>query len=222
MNSFLFKSLTGYRETDIITHKQLHGRLGHINLKTREMITNVHLLKVNDLSDIFCEACGKQHWLLFKKSLTRSENKVYSSWCDSIPLPSVRGVQYLITFLDASNSFLIVYFLEQKSEALQAFKQMIERKFDSYVKILPTGNGKEYLNDFYTYTTEKDIEYEHTAMYTTKHNRSETARRTIMDPYFKPGILQLWTKAVKHPFIWLTRSVNQNLFLKFGWIQNQI
>lgn len=219
----LFKSISVDGEANVVTLKQWHDRLGHVNIKTlREMVRNEHLPSVSDLSDFFCEACviGKQHRVPFKKSSSDAEkNKVYSDLCGPMPTPSIGGARYFITFLDAASGFITVYILKRKSEARQAFQkyvQLLENKFDTKVKLLHSDNGKEYCNEeFRRYAAEKGIELEYTAPYTPQQNgRSERANRTIMESarsmlYARHLPLALWAEAVQAAVYLINRRCNK-------------
>ncbi|GBP52246.1 Retrovirus-related Pol polyprotein from transposon TNT 1-94 [Eumeta japonica] len=62
---------------------------------------------------------------------------------------SVNGARYFITFIDDRSRWCEVYFLKQKSGALEAFKMyqtQAERVTGKKIKYLQSDNGKEYCN----------------------------------------------------------------------------
>ena len=76
---------------------------------------------------------------------------------------SVGGVRYYVTFIDDHSRKLWVYFLKQKSEVFQKFKEwkaMVENQKGRKVKVLRSDNGGEYISgEFKGYLTETCIQY---------------------------------------------------------------
>lgn len=214
-------------EVNLVTMKQWHERLGHVNVNIlREMITKNQITRIEDTKDFFCEACvlGKQHRNPFKNSESgsaRSGDKIYSDLCGPMPTSSVSGAKYFITFIDAYSKYVTVYFLKYKSEALEAFRkyvQIVENKFDIKVKTLHTDNGKEYCNEnFNEYANNKGITLEYSAPYTPQQNgRSERANRTIMESaramlYAKNMPMDLWAEAVNTAVYLINRRVKNEV-----------
>ncbi|XP_021979499.1 uncharacterized protein LOC110875609 [Helianthus annuus] len=61
---------------------------------------------------------------------------------------SVKGLRYMVTFIDDFSRFTWVYFLKEKSEILEEFKLFkveAERLTGNHVKCLRSDNGGEYL-----------------------------------------------------------------------------
>ena len=59
--------------------------------------------------------------------------------------PSISGFRYVLTFIDDYSRRIWVYFLKQKNEVLDKFKEFksfVEKKSGKYINILRTDDGK--------------------------------------------------------------------------------
>ena len=136
-----------------------HERLGHIHkraltdLVNRELVDRVILKNAEDL---FCEACrfGKLHKLPFQKksknTTTEPGEVIDSDVCGPIPVQSLGGAKYYVLFKDDATNFRVVYFIRQKSEVYERFKEfkrLVDNKFGRTIKTLRTDNGTEYPNE---------------------------------------------------------------------------
>ncbi len=120
-----------------------HQRLGHLNnqyinkLIEKEMATGIKIPKSEYLS--FCEGCidGKIRRSPFKLvGAIRSQRKlelVHSDVCGPMSVESLGGHKYFVTFIDDYSRSCAVYFLKQKAEVFEKFKE-----FDTAV------NRKQY------------------------------------------------------------------------------
>ena len=74
---------------------------------------------------------------------------------------SVGGARYYVTFIDDHSRKLWVYFLKQKSEVFQKYKEwkaMVENQKGQKVKVLRSDNGGEYTSgELKGYLTEAGI-----------------------------------------------------------------
>jgi len=62
-------------------------------------------------------------------------------------IPTINGNRYYITFIDDYTRFIWIYFLEEKSEALEkliAFKTYVEKQYGSWIKCVRSDGGGEY------------------------------------------------------------------------------
>ncbi|CAL8991481.1 unnamed protein product [Prunus brigantina] len=108
-----------------------HLRYGHLNfrglkmLHDKEMVTG--LPQITCPTEV-CEVCvvGKQHRETFPKGKAWRARKplelVHSDICGPITPASNAGKRYFITFIDDYSRKTWVYFLQEKLEALNAFK----------------------------------------------------------------------------------------------------
>ena len=66
------------------------------------------------------------------------------------PSPPLNGFRYYICFVDDYSKFTWLYPLKRKSEAYSVFvnfERMVKTQFNSNIKIFPSDNGKEFLNN---------------------------------------------------------------------------
>jgi len=94
--------------------------------------------------------------------------------------------RYFVTFIDDKTRWCEIYFLKQKSEVIEKFKeymQLVENQTGRKIKTLRTDNGKEYVNnEFSTFLKEKGIKHELTNDYTPEQNGvAERKNRTLVE-----------------------------------------
>ncbi|GAA0176327.1 hypothetical protein LIER_29336 [Lithospermum erythrorhizon] len=137
------------------------------------------LPKLEIRSDIVCAGCqyGKAHQLPYKESKFMAKEPlelVHSDLLGKIKQPSTRGYQYMITFIDDYSRFVWAYFLKEKSEAFEKFKElkeMVERELGKKIICLRTDNGGEYTsNEFNNYLKECNIRRQLTCANTPQQN----------------------------------------------------
>ena len=110
-----------------------HLRLGHLNEKQLNQAVEKGLIKGVDFSKTgsldFCEGCveGNMSHKPFKPvggiRSTRKLQVVHSDVCGPMPVQSFAGKRYFVTFVDDYSRCVKVYFITQKSEVLQKFKE---------------------------------------------------------------------------------------------------
>ncbi|KAH9110237.1 hypothetical protein LEN26_013817, partial [Aphanomyces euteiches] len=108
-----------------------HARLGHISVKyTAKTCQYTDGIELDDCKHAFCESClaGKQSRLPFpKRSLSTTSEPfalVHSDICGPMRHPALRDrSRYFITFTDDYSRYGFVFFLKNKSDALQCFKE---------------------------------------------------------------------------------------------------
>ena len=138
-----------------------HCRLGHLGMDNVIKIANGNMVKgIGHLSlesKPFCEGCvmGKQHRCPYRKGISYRATEPFelmmcvdhSDVCGPMSESSIGGSRYYVTFIDDSTRDTFVYFLKNKSQVLEKFKD-----FHSYatnasgkgVKTTHTDNGGEY------------------------------------------------------------------------------
>jgi hypothetical protein len=92
-----------------------------------------------------------------------------------IRLASLGGVHYFISFIDDFSHFTWIYFLKQKSKALQAFKNFctkLELQFIPFKLLVLCSDcrGKYVSRDFLTFCSDVGITHELIQAYTPSHN----------------------------------------------------
>lgn len=160
-----------------------HERLGHVGfhkLKTmmsKEMLKGLPQLEVN--VDNVCAGCqyGKAHQLPYEESKYKAKEPlqlIHSDVFGPVKHPSVGGCRYMVTFIDGYSRYVWVYFMKEKSEALQRFKEFkskAESDLQKKVKCLRTDNGGEYSSrEFAEYLKEYNIRRQLTCPYTPQQN----------------------------------------------------
>ena len=91
-----------------------------------------------------------------------------------MPVNSLGGYLYYLTFTDDYSRKTWIYYLKKKDEVFTwfyHFKAMIENQSEKRIKILRTNNGTEYeSNEFHDYCREVGIKRETTMPYTFEQN----------------------------------------------------
>ena len=171
-----------------------HRRLGHPGVvsmaRLHEMVVGADIGKSepNTKDCIGCQQ-GKQPRLpIPKKSESRASELLGLVHTDLAgPFsPSWAGKRYYVTFVDDASRFTRVYFIKQKSEAFEKFKDFqheTERQTGLKVKILRSDNGGEYVskeND--RYLRDMGIVHQRTVPETPQQNGvAERMNRTIKE-----------------------------------------
>ena len=172
-----------------------HYRFGHLNfsgLKTLQLKKMVKGLPQIEAPSYVCEECviAKQHRKSFPKESTWRANQVlqlvHSDICGAMNPTSNSNKRYFITFTDDFNRKTWVYFLAEKSEAIEAFKRFkarVEKEIEKDIQCLRTDRGGEYTsNEFANMCESNGIKRQLTASYTPHQNGvSERRNRTIMN-----------------------------------------
>jgi hypothetical protein len=205
----------------------LHERMAHVNIRTLQEMAKKGLLpeiRPDEVNSFFCEACmyGKLHRLPFNKNNCKKSSlqpgEMFHSDVSPIPVESVGGANYFLTFKDDATSYRYVYFMRHKSDVFERFKEFeraIANKFERTLKVLRVDNGTEYCNlPMQQYLISRGIKLETTAPYTPEQNgRSERENRTIMESaramlHAKKLPYNLWAEAVSTAVYVLNRSLS--------------
>ena len=173
-----------------------HQRFGHLgvkNLKTLQDEELVEGLKFNDSKDMqFCEACveGKQTRNSFPKGQATHATElleiVHSDVCGPMQTTSLGGHRYFVTFIDDKSRFTAIYFVKNKDEVLQKFKEfeaMATNITGQRIKNLRSDNGGEYSSkEFNDFLTLKGISKQRSVPRTPEQNGvAERMNRTIQE-----------------------------------------
>ncbi|KAH9122989.1 hypothetical protein AeMF1_005920 [Aphanomyces euteiches] len=193
-----------------------HARLGHISVKyTAKTCQYTDGIELDDCKHAFCESClaGKQSRLPFpKRSLSTTSEPfalVHSDICGPMRHPALRDrSRYFITFTDVYSRYGFVFFLKNKSDALQCFKEFTaycRTQFDLPVRCLRSDNGGEYFSNLFSeFLLENGIQHDATVPHTPQQNGvSERMNRTLVECarsllHFCKAPLRFWAEAVSH------------------------
>jgi transposase InsO family protein len=176
--------------------KTWHRRLGHINSNDLERMKGgaVEGVFYNEKADIQksnCQVCceGKQTRLPFPSANHRSKKLlevVHSDLCGPMETKSIGQAKYFLLFVDDASRMSFVYFLKEKNQALQRFKEfrgMVENQTESKIKTLRTDNGGEFCSQqMESYLKAAGITHQKTNPYTPEQNGlCERFNRTIVE-----------------------------------------
>lgn len=211
------------------TIQDWHRKLGHMNDKDLHLALNNETLiglkfnKNENLSD--CEACIQAKMTCVPSPKPRSTPRttdrleiVHSDVCGPIKTPSCGNNKYFVTFIDDYSRYGRVYFLKNKTEVLDKFKDYkkeVEKFTGNNIKFLQTDNGTEYINGkFEAYLKENGIARRLSAPYTPHQNGiAERKNRTLVEKARAMLIdakapMHLWGEAVNTANYLSNRSVN--------------
>ena len=91
-----------------------------------------------------------------------------------MPITSMNGSRYLVTFIDDFSGYTWVFFLKNKSEVCEKFtelKALIENAYGIKIKILRYDNGGEYVsNELLHICSQSGIQVQHLVPYTPQQN----------------------------------------------------
>ena len=207
------------------TLKLWHERLVHQNCEHVKQLLIRNNIKVKDI-DFFCEACvyGKIHRLPFKMSESKSKqvgDLIHADVCGPMEIESLGGSCYLLLFKDDYSSYVIIYYLKNKSEVSKCFEGFILKKKNEtgkIIKILRTDNGLEFINNKMSELTQKyGIKHERTVPYTPQQNgKAERENRTLVEAartiLIKSNLNKsLWVEAINTVSYVLNRTRKTNV-----------
>lgn len=174
-----------------------HQRMGHVNeAQLKDMIQKE---KVNGVSGIsqkaeleFCEGCvkGKMHRQPFKPvgeiHSKRRLHMVHSDVCGPIQTVSLGGCKYFVTFVDDFSRFCSIYFMKNKSEVPEKFKEFkaaAENECKEKIAVLRTDRGGEFLSQsFEQFLKDQGIQHEMSVARCPEQNGvAERMNRTLVE-----------------------------------------
>jgi transposase InsO family protein len=125
-------------------------------------------------------AYGKHNRVRFPSSATREKGileLIHSDVFGPVPIPSVGKFVYYVSFIDDSSRYTSIYFLRNKSEVFDKFKEfkaLVENQTEKKIKVLRTDNGGEFCrNEFEEFCKKCGIVRKKTTPYTPQHTRVE-------------------------------------------------
>ena len=111
---------------------------------------------------------------------------IHSDVCGPMPMRSLSGSQYFVTFIDDATCKVWVYTIKSKDQTFACFQRFfssVENHSGKKVKALRSDNGGEYISkEFADFCVEKGIKREYTAPYTPVQNGvAEHMNHTIQE-----------------------------------------
>jgi len=169
-----------------------HQRMGHLNFTDLQRITEyTEGVELSKKGNQVCTTCleGKMSRQPFKNTGTRAPELlqlIHSDLCGPMETSSIGGARYYVTFLDDYSRKVSVYFMKNKSETLEKFKEfksLVENETNKRIKILRTDNGKEYINnEFKLFLCKSGIQHQTSNPYTPQQNgMAERMNRTLVE-----------------------------------------
>lgn len=173
-----------------------HRRLGHVNSNDLQKMRKgaVEGVFYKDRADIQksnCEVCceGKQSRLPFPSANHRSETLlevVHSDLCGPMETRSIGQARYFVLFVDDASRMAFVYFLKEKNQVFQKFKEyksLVENQTGNRIKTLRTDNGGEFCSQqMETYLRTEGIVHQTSNPYTPEQNGlCERLNRTVVE-----------------------------------------
>jgi hypothetical protein len=132
-----------------------HQILGHIREKGLQILHSkcmVEGMSKFSLDFDFCEHCvyGNKNWVRFPSSATRVEGilqLVHSDVFGPMPVPSLGKSVYYVSFIDDFSRNTWIYFLINKYEVFDRFKEfkpLVVNQTEKIIKALRIYNGGEF------------------------------------------------------------------------------
>ena len=134
-----------------------HCRFGHVGMDSISKLIDENMAEGMNCSDhgkesSLCESCimGKQHRTPFPKDKPHRASQpfeiIHSDVCGPMHIKSLGGSRYFVTFIDDCSRYTQTYFLKNKDEVLEKFKEFVNyvNTLGKKVKILRSDNGGEY------------------------------------------------------------------------------
>ncbi|CAL2244935.1 unnamed protein product [Prunus armeniaca] len=215
-----------------VTHclQTWHKRLGHLNERSIKLLENqgmVHGLPHLEQKSVVCNGCmlGKQHRDSFPlESTWRASNPlelVHTDICGPLKIESLSGNRYFLLFTDDFTRMSWVYFIRNKSSALECFrkfKAMTELQSGYKIKGLRSDRGGEFLpGEFNKFCEESGIQRQLTMAYSPQQNGvAERKNRTVVEMaksmLHEKGVpYEFWAEAVNTAVYLLNRCPTKAL-----------
>ena len=99
---------------------------------------------------------------------------IHSDISGPMPIASMNGSRYVLTFIDDFSRYTWVFFIKKKSEVLELFtelKALTENASRKKIKILRFDNGREYVSNYLLHICSQiGIQIQHSVPYTPQQN----------------------------------------------------
>lgn len=175
--------------------KSWHERLAHLNINTIRKLASsgaINGIHSGEYEKFSCDACqlGKAHRSSYKTNPEVREYEArdifHGDVCGPMQAESLGGAKYFLLFKDEATDFRFIYFLRNKSDVYDYFREfdaLVTNQRGKSMKVLRVDRGTEFLNEnLRTYLRRKGIILEVSAPYTPQQNRKiERDNRTTME-----------------------------------------
>lgn len=180
----------------LVSTEVWHKRLGHLSFRgmcaLQNLVSGVMFQTQHDAAVKDCVSCveGKQTVKMFPKGEAKRAKQIleliHSDVCGPMPVSSLGGARYLLTFTDDYSRKTFGYLLKNKSEVMskfKIFKATVEKQTNFFIKRLRSDNGGEYCNrSFAQFLLREGIIHETTVPYSPQQNGvSERLNRTLIE-----------------------------------------
>ena len=207
-----------------------HERLAHISHKrilkmaSEQLVDGLQLPSSAIMPTHLCLGCvsGKIKRSPFPLGRTRANEVgqlIHSDVCGPMHIQTPGGAKFFVLFTDDHSEYRSVFFLKQKSDVTEAFKEYVSnlRRSETgrLIHTLRADNGGEFIAaSLKTWLSEKAIRLETSAPHSPEQNGvSERANRTIVEAgrcllHAKHLAMELWGEAVSCAVYTLNRVSN--------------
>ncbi|UYV65269.1 hypothetical protein LAZ67_3003763, partial [Cordylochernes scorpioides] len=172
-----------------------HQRFCHVNNDAIERMAKGELVKRLEISSMdrsLCDDCcvakstKEPHKPIRNIRSKRPLELVHTDICGPMPVRSIGGSAYFLTFIDDYSRKITLFCLKHKNEVLKHFDSYLaraERETGHKLKVLRSDNGLEYCNhEFKTRLEQLGIKHELTNTYSPPMNGvAERANRVLLD-----------------------------------------
>lgn len=215
-----FVEVTGGEDSKISNRslQEWHEKLAHQNF--RRILRGAGIETKGE--DPYCEACvlGKAHRQPFPASETQTSEVgelVHADLCGAMEQNSFGNSRYFLLFKDDFSQFRKLYFLQNKTEVVDCFRNYLQRVVNETgrnVKTFRTDNGLEFVNEeMRQIVFDQGIRHERTVAYTPEQNgKAEREDRTLVESartmlQSKSLDKRFWAEAINTAAFVLNRSV---------------
>ncbi|KAJ0546766.1 putative RNA-directed DNA polymerase [Helianthus annuus] len=207
-----------------------HHRLGHVGYDKLKLMMEQSLVaglpKVEVNKSLVCAGCqyGKAQQQPFSSSVSRAESPlalVHSDVFGPSKHTSIKGMRYMVSFIDDYSRYCWVYFMKTKAEVFEKFKLFeaeAERETGHKVGCLRSDNGGEYLSyEFDNYLKQRRIRRQLTCPNTPQQNGvSERKNRHLGEVtrclvHAKNLPSRFWAEAMRTANYVINRTPSQTL-----------
>lgn len=197
-----------------------HRNFAHTNLKQTEEILRRNNISYSKTNDLTCTACSKGKAIRLPFSHSDSQTKsvgdlVHTDLLIS-PVESLGKNKYALIIKDDYSNFRVIYFLKQKSETYDCFKDffnIVNTQTGNRLKRIRTDNGTEEVNnEVNKLCSELGIIHELTCPFSPEQNgRIEREMRTLSEAVgtilIDSGLKKdLWAEAMLYVVFTLNRT----------------
>jgi len=167
----------------------IHNRFGHRNYNDIRMLMS-NKLNLRSKPDTKSLQDLLRHFRPFLKLRKPIKfdllERVTVDCCGPLPVCSINGELYFVTFSDDASRWKFTFLMKRKSEVFSIFKDfktMIEKRTSKQIKILFGDNASEFVSrDFTRYLAEEGNTWQSTVPHSSEQNGiSERGHLTLMD-----------------------------------------